>query len=44
MTDSKFKLMTFDYNTMLNHHLSQKFKPIEKGKLNNLINTLIVNI
>jgi hypothetical protein len=29
-----FKLMTFCYNNMLNHHLFQKFKPIKSNELN----------
>jgi hypothetical protein len=40
MTESRFEFKTFDSNTMLNHHLSQKFKLIESGKFNHLINTI----
>jgi hypothetical protein len=41
MIESRFELRTFGSDTMLNHHLSQKFKRIERGKFNHLINTLI---
>jgi hypothetical protein len=40
MAELIFELRTFDSNTMLNHYLSQKFKPIKIGKFNNLINIL----
>jgi hypothetical protein len=32
MTESRFELRTFGSDTMLNHHLSQKFKLIGRGK------------
>jgi hypothetical protein len=34
--------MTFDYNTMLNHHLSQKLKRIGICEFNNLIYILML--
>jgi hypothetical protein len=40
LTDTRFKLTTFCFDTMLNYHLSQKLKPIGIGKFNHLINTL----
>jgi hypothetical protein len=40
MTESRFELNTFDFDTMLNHHLSQKLKLIGRVKFNHLINTL----
>lgn len=40
--ESRFDLRTFDFDTMLNHHLSQKLKLIGIGKFNNLINTLTI--
>jgi hypothetical protein len=42
MTELRFELMTFGFDTMLNHHLSQKFKQIGKNKFNHLINTLTI--
>ena len=39
MTELIFKLMTFDSHIILNYHLSQKLKQIERGKFNNLTNT-----
>jgi hypothetical protein len=32
--------MTFDFDTMLNHHLSKKLKLIGRVKFNHLTNTL----
>jgi hypothetical protein len=43
MTDSRFELMTFGSDTMLDYHLFQKFKLIGRGKLNHLINTLTIS-
>jgi hypothetical protein len=40
MIKSKFELKTFDFDTMLNHHLSQKLKLIGKSKFNHFINNL----
>jgi hypothetical protein len=40
MTESRFELKTFDTDIILNFHLSQKFKLIQRGKFNYLINTL----
>jgi hypothetical protein len=40
MTESRFELRTFGSDTKLNHHLSQKFKLIGRGKFDHLINTL----
>jgi hypothetical protein len=37
---SRFELRTFGFDTMLNHHLSQKLKLIGRCKFNHLINTL----
>jgi hypothetical protein len=42
MTELRFELMTFGFDTMLNHHLSQKLKQIGKSKFNHLINTLTI--
>jgi len=42
ITESRIEFKTFDSNTMLDHYLSKKFKLIEKGKFNYLINTLII--
>jgi hypothetical protein len=36
----RFELMTFGSNTLLNHHLFQKFKLIGRDKFNHLINIL----
>jgi len=36
----RFELKTFGSDTMLNYHLSQKFKFIGRSKFNYLINTL----
>jgi hypothetical protein len=33
----RFDPMTFGSDTMLNYHLSQKFKLIRRGKFNHLI-------
>jgi hypothetical protein len=41
MTKIRFELRTFSFDTILNHHLSQKLKPIGKCNFNNLINHLI---
>ena len=41
LTELKFDLRTFGFDTMLNHHLSKKLKLIERDKFNHLINTLI---
>jgi hypothetical protein len=35
--ESRFKLKTFGFGTMLNHHLSQKLKLIGRDKFNYLI-------
>ena len=40
MTESKFNLMTFGSDTMINYHLSQKLKLIGRGKFNHLTITL----
>jgi hypothetical protein len=40
LTESGFELMTSESDTMLNYHLSQKFKLIGIGKFNHLINIL----
>jgi hypothetical protein len=37
--ESRFKLITFDSDNILNYLLSQKFKRIERGKFNHLIYT-----
>jgi hypothetical protein len=42
MKEPRFELKTFDSDIMLNHHLSQKLKLIERDKFNHLINTLTV--
>jgi len=44
MIESRFELRTFGFDTMLNHHLSQKFKLIEIGKFNHLIKTLTLSV
>jgi hypothetical protein len=40
MTESTFKLRTLGSDTMLNYHLSQKLKLIERDNFNHYINTL----
>jgi hypothetical protein len=40
MMESRFELMTFGFNIILNRHLFQKLKLIEIGKFNYLNNTL----
>ena len=37
----RFELGTFGFDTMLNHHLSQKLKLMKIGKFNHLIIILI---
>jgi hypothetical protein len=44
MAESKFELKIFDFDTMLNHNLSQKLKLIGISKFNYLINTLTIGI
>jgi hypothetical protein len=41
---SRFELIALDFDTMLNHHLSQKFKLIGKDEFNHLINILTIII
>jgi hypothetical protein len=40
VTEPRFDLMTFDSDTMLIYHLSQKLKIIGRDKFNHLIITL----
>ena len=40
--ESRFNLMTFDYDTMLNYYLFQKFKLIEISQFNHLTITLTI--
>jgi hypothetical protein len=40
MTETRFKLRTFGFDTMLNYHLLQKLKLIGRDKFNYLINTI----
>jgi hypothetical protein len=40
MMKSRFELMTFGFDTMLNHHLPQRFKLIRRDEFNHLINIL----
>jgi hypothetical protein len=42
--ESRSELKTFGFDTILNYHLSQKLKLIERGKFNHLINTLTLSI
>jgi hypothetical protein len=39
--ESRFDLITFSTDTMLNHKLSKELKLIERCKFNHLISTLI---
>jgi hypothetical protein len=41
LTELGFKLKT-SFNTMIKHHLFQKFKLIERGKFNQYFNTTYV--
>ena len=42
--ESRFELKTFVFDTMLNHHLFQKFKLIGKNKFNHLINSFTLHL